>query len=288
MKETAALPIARTVSALRQMVDAWRAEGRRVALVPTMGALHDGHLALVRQGLRQADRVVPSIFVNPIQFGPGEDFAAYPRRVAEDAAVLAKAGAHGLYLPSADEMYPAGFATTVTVAGPAQGLCGAFRPGHFAGVATVVAKLLLQARPDVAVFGEKDYQQLLVVRHLVRDLDIPVDIVGVPIVRECDGLAMSSRNAYLSPAERAIAPQIHRILLDVAGRLAKGGDIAAEEARGRADLLAAGFSSVDYLEVRDAETLVPPASLGRPARVLAAARLGCTRLIDNVAVPGSQ
>ncbi len=275
-------PIFRTVAALRAQVAVWRGQGLRVALVPTMGALHDGHLTLVRQGLKKADRVVASVFVNPTQFGPNEDFAAYPRREAEDAALLAGAGASGLYAPSVTEMYPSGFATTISVAGVSEGLCGTVRPGHFAGVATVVTKLLLQAGPDLALFGEKDYQQLQVIRRVVRDLDLPVQIEGVPTVREADGLALSSRNAYLTPEQRAIAPALHGVLTALAERLAAGETAAVLTAWGRDQLLAAGFDSVDYLEVRAAEGLAPLERRSEPARILVAARLGKARLIDNI------
>ncbi len=277
-------PILRSVADLRAQVRAWRAQGLKVALVPTMGALHEGHMTLVRRALQLADRVVASVFVNPTQFGPNEDFAAYPRQEAQDAALLQKNGASALYAPTVSEMYPDGASTTVTVAGVSEGLCGAFRPVHFAGVATVVSKLLLQAMPDVALFGEKDYQQLQVIRRMVRDLDIPVNIEGVPTVRESDGLARSSRNAYLSAEERAIAPAIHRTLSVMAEALKKGADSAAQEAWGKAELLKAGFASIDYLEVRAAEGLAPLARLTVPARILVAARLGKARLIDNIAV----
>ncbi|OIQ96614.1 pantothenate synthetase [mine drainage metagenome] len=275
-------PIFRTVAALRAQVAAWRGQGLRVALVPTMGALHDGHLTLVRQGLKKADRVVASVFVNPTQFGPNEDFAAYPRREAEDAALLAGAGASGLYAPSVTEMYPSGFSTSISVAGVSEGLCGTVRPGHFAGVATVVTKLLQQAGPDLALFGEKDYQQLQVIRRVVRDLDLPVQIEGVPTVREADGLALSSRNAYLTPEQRAIAPALHGVLTALAERLAAGETAAVLTAWGRDQLLAAGFDSVDYLEVRAAEGLAPLERRSEPARILVAARLGKARLIDNI------
>jgi pantoate--beta-alanine ligase len=227
------------------------------------------------------------VFVNPTQFGPAEDFGAYPRRETEDAALLAGVGASLLYVPLVAEMYPHGFSTTITVAGVSEGLCGAFRPVHFAGVATVVAKLLVQAAPDVALFGEKDYQQLQVIRRMVRDLDIPVAIHGVPTVREADGLALSSRNAYLTTAERAVAPLLFQTLSAVADRLAAGATVAEQEAWGKAALLSAGFRAVDYLEVRDADSLFPVDKVSGPARVLAAVHLGRTRLIDNVAVlPG--
>ena len=273
-----------SVADLRRQVGLWRAEGHRIALVPTMGALHEGHLTLVRRGLEQAGRVVVSIFVNPTQFGPNEDFGAYPRRHAKDSELLGQAGAHGLFLPPVDAMYPPGFATTVTVSGVSEGLCGAVRPGHFAGVATVVSKLLLQAAPDIALFGEKDYQQLQVIRRLVADLDIPVAVVGVPTVRDPDGLAMSSRNAYLTAAERATAAALPATLQAVAKGLAEGGAVAELLAWGREALLRAGFQSVDYLELRDADDLTPMDRLDRPARLLVAARLGAARLLDNIAV----
>ncbi len=279
------LDIVRGVADLRRTVAEWRRAGLRVALVPTMGALHAGHLSLVGQGLREADRVVASVFVNPTQFGPNEDFAAYPRQETRDAAMLAEAGAHLLYAPAVSEMYPDGFATTVTVTGVSAGLCGDVRPGHFQGVATVVAKLLLQALPDVALFGEKDWQQLQVIRRMVRDLDVPVRVHGVATVRESDGLAMSSRNAYLTPDERRAAPTLYRVLSALADTL-RGGDEAAAPhlARARAELEAAGFGPVDYVELRAAESLEPLERADRPARLLAAARLGRARLIDNVAV----
>ena len=277
------LPVFRSVAALRRQVAVWRGEGRRIALVPTMGALHEGHLTLVRRGLDRADRVIVSVFVNPTQFGPNEDFDAYPRREAEDAALLAGAGAQGLYAPAVAEMYPDGFATTVSVAGVSEGLCGDFRPGHFAGVATVVTKLLLQAGPDIALFGEKDYQQLQVIRRAVRDLDIGVEIVGVPTVRDPDGLAMSSRNAYLNPAERKIAPMLQRTLTAMAGRLADGASVADTVDWGKSQLSSAGFGAIDYLEVRNAETLAKLDRLDRKGRILAAVWLGRARLLDNIA-----
>lgn len=278
------IDIVRSVADLRARVRYWRDQGLAVALVPTMGALHRGHLSLIAEGLERADRVIASVFVNPTQFGPEEDFSRYPRREAEDAALLAGAGCHLLFAPRVAEMYPAGFATTLHVAGLSEGLCGAVRPGHFDGVATVVAKLLLQVRPDVALFGEKDYQQLAVIRRLVRDLDLAVEVVGCPIWREEDGLALSSRNAYLTPEQRAIAPALFRILDRTAQALTQGGDPAPLLAQASHDLLAAGFEAVDYCEMREAETLVPLDRPTQPARLLAAARLGTTRLIDNVAV----
>ncbi len=282
---TNCLPTVRSVADLRAQVRAWRQDGLRVGFVPTMGALHRGHLSLVETALTRVDRVVASVFVNPSQFGPNEDFQAYPRQETTDAGLLGGAGAHLLFAPTVPEMYPPGFATTVTVTGISSGLCGDIRPGHFAGVATVVTKLLLQALPDVAVFGEKDYQQLQVIRRLVRDLDIPVEVIGAPTVRESDGLALSSRNAYLSPEQRAIAPAIYRVLTGLADRLRGSGAAAAPLlAAGAEDLLRAGFASVDYLELRDAEDLAPLAQADRPARLLVAARLGKARLIDNLGV----
>jgi len=272
-----------TVRGLREAIASWRAAGKRVALVPTMGALHEGHISLVDRARELADRVVVSIFVNPTQFAPNEDFSKYPRTLDADCAKLA-GRADLAYTPLLEEMYPAGFATTVSLAGPAAvGLEDAFRPTHFAGVATVVAKLLLQALPDVAVFGEKDYQQLKVVARMARDLDLTAEIVGAPTVREADGLALSSRNRYLSQEERALAPTLYRTLQDCAARLRAGEDAATVMAAGEAALATAGFA-VDYLALRDAETLAPVSGLAAPARLLVAARLGATRLIDNIAV----
>jgi pantoate--beta-alanine ligase len=278
-------PVVRTVADLRAAVAGWRAAGARVGLVPTMGALHEGHMALVHAAVAAADKVAAMIFVNPTQFGEGEDFAAYPRDEAGDLAKLAAAGADLTFIPAVDEVYPDGFATTVTVAGLTDGLCGVFRPGHFEGVATVVAKLLNQAGADVAFFGEKDYQQLQVIRRLARDLDIPVEIAGVATVRETDGLALSSRNAYLTPEQRRIAPVLQQTLRAIAADFGAGvrnGSVAAEWGRGQ--LAAAGFDPIDYVAVCDAETLAPIETADRPARVFAAAWLGRARLIDNVAV----
>jgi pantoate--beta-alanine ligase len=282
---TAPLPVARTVAALRAQVRAWRSAGETIGFAPTMGALHEGHLSLVRLAREHADRVVASVFVNPTQFGPNEDFDAYPRDEASDAGLLAGAGCDLLYAPSVGEMYPSGFATTVTVSGVSEPLDGAARPGHFAGVATVVTKLLSQCGPDVAVFGEKDYQQLQVIRRLVRDLDLPVEIVGAPTARAEDGLALSSRNAYLSAAERAIAPALARTLHDAAARLRAGAPVDETEAWAVAALQAAGFRKVDYVEVRSPDDLarLGPGAVAGPARILAAAFLGTTRLIDNIA-----
>ena len=280
------LKTVRTVAELRAQVAAWKYSGDRVGFVPTMGALHDGHLSLVRLARTRAQRVVASVFVNPTQFGPNEDFDAYPRDEARDAELLAGAGCDLLFAPTVAEMYPEGFATTVTVAGVSEPLDGEARPGHFAGVATVVSKLLNQAQPDVAVFGEKDYQQLQVIRRLVRDMDMPVEIVGAPTARAENGLALSSRNAYLSEAERDVAGQLNVILKAAIAELNAGGRVDAAEARAVEALRAAGFGRIDYVEVRDAADLsrLGPGPVDRPARILAAALLGRTRLIDNMAV----
>ncbi len=278
------LPVVRSVDDLRAQVAAWHREGLTVALVPTMGALHDGHLALVRRARELADRVVASVFVNPTQFAPHEDFDRYPRDEAGDSRKLASAGCDLLYAPTVRAMYPEGFATAISVGGPAEGLCGTFRPQMFGGVALVVTKLFLQAQPDVAVFGEKDYQQLMVIRRFSRDLDIPVRVEGLPTVREADGLAMSSRNAYLSADERARAPELNRALNEAASALAGGAEAAAVLEAVRARITAAGFGTIDYVELRDADTLAPVTRAERPARLLAAAWMGKARLIDNVPV----
>lgn len=278
------VPIVRTLAELRSVVGGWRGRGESVAVVPTMGALHEGHLSLVRAALAKADRVVVTLFVNPKQFNSAADLAAYPRTEHEDAAKLGPLGAHLLYAPHAEEIYPQGFATTVSVAGVSEGLCGAHRGGHFDGVATVVAKLFLQTGADSAFFGEKDFQQLHVVRRMARDLDIPIEVVGCPTVREPDGLALSSRNGRLSPAERRVAPRLAEILGMTARRLAAGGaarPLLEEAAR---SLLAAGFREVDYVELRAEADLAVLEQADRPARLLAGAWLGETRLIDNVAV----
>ena len=278
------IAVARSVTALREAVAAWRSEGAGIGLVPTMGAIHAGHLALVAVARAQCDRVVASLFVNPRQFGPAEDFAAYPRDEAADLAAFRGAGVDLVHAPTVEEMYPPGFAANIQIGGVSEGLESAHRPGHFDGVATVVAKLLLQCLPDAVFFGEKDYQQLLVVRRLVRDLNIPVRIEGVPTLREADGLALSSRNVYLSPAERQTAPLLHRVLRDTAKAIAQEPeDVAAALDRGIATLEAVGFV-IDYVELRGAADLSPLPRLDRPARLLAAARLGRTRLIDNVPV----
>ena len=285
MPAASALPTVRTVVDLRSAIASWRRTGESVALVPTMGALHAGHLSLLELAHARCQRIVVSLFINPTQFGPKEDYAAYPRDEAADAAKLAAAGADLLYAPAVSEMYPEGFATQVTVRRLTEHLCGPYRPGHFEGVATVVTKLLLQSLPDVAVFGEKDWQQLQVIRRLARDLDIPVAIAGAPTVREADGLAMSSRNAYLSPSERAIAASLNRELRELAQAGARGEPCRAAEEHALRVLLENGFTSVDYVTVADAETLQPIERIGkRPARAFAAAWLRRTRLIDNVAI----
>ncbi|NGO52982.1 pantoate--beta-alanine ligase [Allomesorhizobium camelthorni] len=281
------VPIVRTVAALREIVAAWRRSGASVAVVPTMGALHEGHLSLVRSALQTADRVIVTLFVNPRQFNNAADLAAYPRTENEDAAKLAPLGAHLLYVPDPEEMYPAGFATTVSVSGVSEGLCGAFRPGHFDGVATVVAKLFLQTGADLAFFGEKDFQQLHVVNRMVRDLDIPVTVVPCPTVREADGLALSSRNVRLSPAERSVAPKLASVLLETAERLANGSPVMPTLDEARVAILAAGYREVEYLELRAETDLQSLAGLDRPARLVAAAWLGETRLIDNISTSPS-
>jgi pantoate--beta-alanine ligase len=270
------------VAALRAEIAAWRRGGARVGLVPTMGALHEGHLSLVRETQSRADKTVASIFVNPTQFAPHEDFDRYPRTLEADAAKLGSVGLDAIFAPTVAEMYPQGFATAMTVGGPSAGLETDFRPHFFAGVAIVVAKLLIAALPDVAVFGEKDYQQLLVIRRMTADLGLPIEIVGAPIVREADGLAMSSRNAYLKPDERMVAGKMNLVLRE-AGSRAKNG-VAAAETWGADALKTAGFDSVDYLAIRDAAGLEKINALNRPSRILAAAKIGGTRLIDNMAV----
>jgi pantoate--beta-alanine ligase len=274
--------------ALREAVDSLRPRGA-LALVPTMGALHEGHLTLVREAKVRAASVVVSIFVNPTQFGPNEDLDAYPRQLAEDAALLEAEGVDVLWAPPVSEVYPNGFATTVSVAGVSEGMCGASRPGHFDGVATVVCKLFNQVRPDLAVFGEKDWQQLAVIRRMARDLDLTQPhadaIRGVPTVREGDGLALSSRNRYLSADDRSRAAALPRTMREAIADIESGADAGSVLAGLRKALLNDGFASVDYAELADAESLEPLAALSdRPARLLVAARIGGTRLIDNMAV----
>lgn len=278
-------PIVRDVAGLRTAVATARRAGKRVALVPTMGALHEGHLSLCRIAAERAPFVVVSIFVNPAQFAPQEDLATYPRDEAADIAKLAASGTtHLVYAPSAGEMYPEGFATSVVPKGAAEGLETDFRSHFFAGVATVVTKLFTQVAPDLAVFGEKDYQQLQVIKQLVRDLDLAVEIVPGPTLREADGLALSSRNAYLDARAGKIAGSLNVIMRETASAVAAGADLGAAQSQGRTALLNAGFDAVDYLAIRDAANLRPVEDRTRPLRILAAVRIGKTRLIDNMAV----
>ncbi len=278
------MQIARSVDELRAAMAPWRKDDLRSALVPTMGALHNGHMSLVKAAAAQADKTVASIFVNPTQFAPHEDFTTYPRDEERDLAMLRAAGVDLVFLPGVTEMYGETDRTKVEVQGLSQILEGQFRPHFFIGVATVCAKLLIQTMPDIAVFGEKDYQQLCVIRAMARDLHLPVEIVGGETVREPDGLAMSSRNAYLSNTERTLAPRLHQEIQGVAARIAAGGPVEDACAQASGQLDRAGFKSVDYVVVRDAETLDSPTP-GRAMRVLAAAWLGKTRLIDNIPVP---
>jgi pantoate--beta-alanine ligase len=277
------MKIVNTIADMRAEIAAWRGRGERIGLVPTMGALHEGHLSLVRETRRHCGKAVVSIFVNPTQFAPNEDFDRYPRTLDSDCAKLGSL-ADLVFAPSVREMYPDGFATKIEVGGPSAGLETDYRPHFFGGVATVVAKLLLAAMPDYAIFGEKDYQQLLVIRRLNTDLALPIEIAGGAIVREADGLAMSSRNAYLTANDRMVAGRMNLILRDTITRLKHGDPVSVAEQFGKSALMEAGFESVDYLAVRDAETLGIISDLARPARILAAAKVGNTRLIDNMAV----
>ena len=278
---------ARTIAELRAAVAAFRAEGARIALVPTMGALHAGHMALVEAAKRPGTKVVASIFVNPKQFGANEDLGRYPRKELADTRMLAEAGCDLLWLPPVEAVYPEGFATNVSVSGVSEGLDGAARPGHFDGVATIVTKLFNQVAPDIAYFGEKDFQQLAVIRRMVIDLDMPIEIAGVPTQRDDDGLALSSRNVYLDDAQRAKAVALPRALGVAAKAIEKGGDPEAALATARDTLTAAGFD-LDYVTLVDAETLAEQPDPARERRLLAAARMGSTRLIDNIAVPAKQ
>jgi len=279
------LPTVRGIAEVRAAVADWRHRGHSVGLVPTMGALHPGHLALIRQSRADCGRTVASLFVNPTQFNDPKDLRAYPRDAAGDAALFAAAGTDLLFAPAAEEVYPKGFATQVRVAGLGDCLCGATRPGHMEGVATVVAKLLNQVRPDIAYFGEKDFQQLQIIRRMAADLDLEVTIAGVPTVREPDGLALSSRNLLLTPDQRRAAPALHRTLVAAVAELAGGATAAGPASEtARKEILAAGFRAIDYLELRAEADLAALERADRPARLFAAAWLGRVRLIDNVAV----
>lgn len=278
------MQVVRSVAELRAVTGGWRQAGDSVAVVPTMGALHDGHLSLVAQARDACDRVIVTLFVNPTQFDRPEDLAKYPRTENRDRAVLEPAGVDLLFMPGVDEVYPPGFATTVSVSGLTSGMCGDFRPGHFDGMATIVAKLFLMTGAHRAFFGEKDWQQLQIVRRLAADLNIPIEVTGCPTVREADGLAMSSRNARLSPPDRAAAPTLYAALTHAAQRLRGGEDPAPVLEAARAEILAGGFARVEYLDLRHPQTLTPLDRLDGPARLLAAAWLGPVRLIDNVAV----
>ena len=273
------------VAALRRQTRDWRAAGETIALVPTMGALHAGHVSLGQLARAKAQRVIVSIFVNPAQFAPHEDFSKYPRSFEADCEKLTAAGVDAIYAPSSAEMYPAGFATAITLAGPAlAGLEDHFRPAHFAGVATIVAKLHVQALPDIAIYGEKDFQQLAVIRQMTRDLDLPIEVLGAVTVREADGLALSSRNVYLDASQRKAAPVLNATLRDCARRLRADENVDSVLAQGRSAITAAGFA-LDYLELRDAQNLgAPDIASGKPLRILVAAKIGATRLIDNIAV----
>jgi pantoate--beta-alanine ligase len=284
--------ILETIAALRQSIRGWRAGGDTIALVPTMGALHAGHISLTALARSKAKRVIVSIFVNPTQFAPHEDFSKYPRTFDADRQKLAEAGVDAIYAPTPDIIYPPGFSTTVSLSGPAAaGLEDRFRPTHFAGVATIVAKLHIQALPDFAIYGEKDFQQLAVIRQMTRDLDLPIEVIGGETIREADGLALSSRNAYLDATQRRAAPALNAAMREAARRIRAGENADAAMAQGRAAITAAGFA-LDYLELRDAVSLGAPdiaagkpmISSGKTLRLLAAAKIGATRLIDNIAV----
>jgi pantoate--beta-alanine ligase len=278
------MKVVRTIAELRSCVNSWRKKGESVGLVPTMGGLHNGHLSLVKHSKLHADRTITSLFVNPSQFAPHEDFITYPRKERADREILEASGNDLLFAPNISEIYPDGYLTRIDVQGLSQILEGSSRPDFFTGVATVVTKLLLQALPDIAIFGEKDFQQLCLIQTMVRDLNIPVEIIGAKTIRDEDGLAMSSRNLYLTAKERKIAPLLYKVISQVAKNVRNGDQPINQRSWAEAELTKAGFSEVDYVVVRDAQTLDPVDNASRPARVLAAAYLGCTRLIDNVAV----
>ncbi|MFN8971988.1 MAG: pantoate--beta-alanine ligase [Alphaproteobacteria bacterium] len=270
---------------LQNMLHEWQVTRQTVALVPTMGAIHAGHLQLVAEAKKNASKIVVSIFVNPTQFGPNEDFANYPRTLERDIQLLAQAGVDLVWSPSVGEMYPEGFATSIHVAGLREALCGAFRPGHFDGVATVVAKLFMQIRPDIALFGEKDYQQLMLIKRLVKDLNMNIEVLGVPTLRERDGLALSSRNQYLDADERKIAPKLYAILQQTSNHIRSGADVKDMLGLAEKEIIAAGFTKIDYIELREEESLMPVVNFSeKTARLLSAVWLGKTRLIDNVRV----
>jgi pantoate--beta-alanine ligase len=271
-----------TIAALRKAVNGWRREGQTVALVPTMGALHEAHFSLVKRAQKLADRVVVSIFVNPTQFGPNEDYDQYPRLVDADVARLDAVGADLAFTPTSGEMYPENFRTIIEVTGLNEGLCADYRPGHFDAVAVVVMKLFMQCLPDIAVFGEKDYQQLQVIRKMVQDLDVPVRIESAPTLREKDGLALSSRNRYLNEKERAIAPALYKTLEQAAKELPTARNIRTVLDQARQTVLDAGFRNVEYLSLCDADDLTVLKAYQKPARLIVAAYLGKTRLIDNI------
>jgi len=276
--------VIRTSAELRDKVAAWKRSGMLVGVVPTMGALHDGHLSLVREARQQSDRVIVTIFVNPMQFNNKDDLKKYPRDESHDLAMLDAEGVDVLFAPGVDEVYPEGFSTVVSVSGVSEPMEGAFRPGHFEGVATVVAKLFGMTQAGRAFFGEKDWQQLQVVKRLVTDLNIPVRVIGCPTIRETDGLAMSSRNVRLSAEERAIAPRLHEIMQAAAAQMRGGKNVGRALIDAAAEIVEAGFHDVEYLELRTVEGLRPAEDLSEPARMLVAAYLGDVRLIDNIAV----
>ena len=278
------MDIVRTVAELRSHISMWRREGLSVALVPTMGSLHAGHLSLMKVGKERSDRVIATIFVNPLQFAPNEDFETYPRREDSDIQKLVEEDIDLLFAPDVNEMYRPDATTTINVGGLTDCLCALSRPGFFDGVATVVTKLLLQALPDIAIFGEKDYQQLLVIKRLATDLDIPVEIIGAPTIREEDGLALSSRNVYLDTKSRSIAPSMYNILTQYASDISNGNDIKKSLQLAKQNMQKSGFEKIEYLDLRSSQTLQACNDIKRPSRLFAAAWLGSTRLIDNLAI----